>query len=169
MIGHSIFDYWNVNYLCGMKVNNLGIAGIDSEKYYRYIIEENKITDIGDFVLLISGTNDIVNEGWNTEYTIAWTKKLIDRLKSINHNVTIFLLAVPPVLGRIDRSNNIINKLNLAMEEYFSSLDNVIWTPLSPSFYDGFGNLNKEYTYDGLHFTPQAYKQLENDISSILK
>lgn len=169
LIGHSIFDYWNVNYLCGMKVNNLGIAGIDSEKYYRYIIEENKITDIGDFVLLISGTNDIVNEGWNTEYTIAWTKKLIDRLKSINHNVTIFLLAVPPVLGRIDRSNNIINKLNLAMEEYFSSLDNVIWTPLSPSFYDGFGNLNKEYTYDGLHFTPQAYKQLENDISSILK
>ncbi|MBJ8776072.1 acylneuraminate cytidylyltransferase [Citrobacter freundii] len=169
LIGHSIFDYWNVNYLCGMKVNNLGIAGIDSEKYYRYIIEENKITDIGDFVLLISGTNDIVNEGWNTEYTIAWTKKLIDRLKSINHNVTIFLLAVPPVLGRIDRSNNIINKLNLAMEEYFSTLDNVIWTPLSSSFYDGFGNLNKEYTYDGLHFTPQAYKQLENDISSILK
>lgn len=36
-------------------------------------------------------------------------------------------------------------------------------------FYDGFGNLNKEYTYDGLHFTLQAYKQLENDISSVLK
>ncbi|EAP0952170.1 acylneuraminate cytidylyltransferase, partial [Salmonella enterica] len=80
-----------------------------------------------------------------------------------------FLLAVPPVLGRIDRDNCIIKKLNLVMQEYFSKIENVIWVPLSPSFYDGFGNLNKEYTYDGLHFTVQAYKQLENDISGILK
>lgn len=169
LIGHSIFDYWELNNISGMKVNNLGIAGIDSERYYKYIMEKDILTNIGKYVLLISGTNDIVIDGWNPEYTITWTKKLIDRIKSINPNVTIFLLAVPPVLGRIDRSNNTIKKLNSAMMEYFSKLDNVIWTPLSPSFYDGFGNLNKEYTYDGLHFTLQAYKQLENDISSVLK
>ncbi|MDM2846756.1 GDSL-type esterase/lipase family protein [Citrobacter portucalensis] len=169
LIGHSIFDYWELNNISGMKVNNLGIAGIDSERYYKYIMEKDILTNIGKYVLLISGTNDIVIDGWNPEYTITWTKKLIDRIKSINPNVTIFLLAVPPVLGRIDRNNNTIKKLNSAMMEYFSKLDNVIWTPLSPSFYDGFGNLNKEYTYDGLHFTLQAYKQLENDISSVLK
>ncbi|EDS0145731.1 acylneuraminate cytidylyltransferase, partial [Salmonella enterica subsp. diarizonae] len=27
LIGHSIFDYWDINNLCGLKVNNLGIAG----------------------------------------------------------------------------------------------------------------------------------------------
>ncbi|EAS9682358.1 acylneuraminate cytidylyltransferase, partial [Salmonella enterica] len=127
------------------------------------------ITSVGDYVLLTSGTNDIVHDDWKVEYTITWTKKMIDSIKSINPNVTIFLLAVPPVLGRVERNNCIINELNLVLREYFSNLENIIWVPLSPSFYDGFGNLNKEYTYDGLHFTAQAYKQLENDISSILK
>ncbi|EET5315117.1 acylneuraminate cytidylyltransferase [Escherichia coli] len=169
LIGHSIFDYWDLSNICGIKVNNLGIAGIDSEKYYKYIIEKNMLTNIGKYVLLISGTNDIVNDGWTIEYTIKWTKNLINRVKIINPDVTIILLAVPPVRGRVDRDNNTINKLNLAMKQYFSKLDNVIWMPLSPSFYDEFGNLNENYTYDGLHFTLQAYKQLENDISSILK
>ncbi|EER5985412.1 acylneuraminate cytidylyltransferase, partial [Escherichia coli] len=132
-------------------------------------IEKNMLTNIGKYVLLISGTNDIVNDGWTIEYTIKWTKNLINRVKIINPDVTIILLAVPPVRGRVDRDNNTINKLNLAMKQYFSKLDNVIWMPLSPSFYDEFGNLNENYTYDGLHFTLQAYKQLENDISSILK
>ncbi|EDH3027396.1 acylneuraminate cytidylyltransferase, partial [Salmonella enterica] len=153
LIGHSIFDYWDIDTLCGLKVNNLGIAGIDSERYYRYILEKKLITSVGDYVLLTSGTNDIVHDDWKVEYTITWTKKMIDSIKSINPNVTIFLLAVPPVLGRVERNNCIINELNLVLREYFSNLENIIWVPLSPSFYDGFGNLNKEYTYDGLHFT----------------
>ncbi|MFK21389.1 acylneuraminate cytidylyltransferase, partial [Salmonella enterica] len=74
LIGHSIFDYWDIDSLCGLKVNNLGIAGIDSEKYYRYILEKKLITSVGDYVVLISGTNDIVLEGWKAEDTIIWTK-----------------------------------------------------------------------------------------------
>lgn len=169
LIGHSIFDYWNITKLGGMGVNNLGIAGIDSKRYYEYILEKNLITCVGDNVLLFLGTNDIVIEGWKARHTIEWTEKIIYKLKDINPNVVVYVLSVPPVVGRIDRTNKLINELNISMQRHFSSLKNIVWTPLSSSFYDRFGNLNNKYTYDGLHFTQLAYQQLENDILDILK
>ncbi|WP_305843463.1 hypothetical protein [Photobacterium leiognathi] len=33
IIGHSIFDYWNIEKLSNQSINNLGIAGISSKEY----------------------------------------------------------------------------------------------------------------------------------------
>lgn len=33
LIGHSIFDYWNIEKIKGREVNNLGIAGINTKEY----------------------------------------------------------------------------------------------------------------------------------------
>ncbi|MDZ4030836.1 GDSL-type esterase/lipase family protein [Kluyvera ascorbata] len=169
LIGHSIFDYWNIRELNGELVNNLGIAGIDSEKYYKDILDKNKISVLGEYVLLLSGTNDIVNKNWTIDYTISWTKKIIDKLISINSKVKIILLSVPPVFGRIDRSNKVIAKLNAEMSNYFGNYEQVIWYHFSSSFYDEYGNLRKDYTNDGLHFNDKAYQQLEIDISEVIK
>ncbi|STF41461.1 acylneuraminate cytidylyltransferase [Escherichia coli] len=67
---------------------------------------------------------------------------------------------------RIDRDNRIINDLNSYLRENvdfakFISLDHVLK--------DSYGNLNKMYTYDGLHFNSNGYTVLENEIAEIVK
>ena len=64
LIGHSLFDYWDVKKINDIKVNNLGIAGINSKEYYEYIIEKELIVNFGEFVFIFFGTNDIVVSDW---------------------------------------------------------------------------------------------------------
>ncbi|EQB7292636.1 acylneuraminate cytidylyltransferase [Escherichia albertii] len=169
LIGHSIFDYWNISELKGHKVVNYGIAGINSEQYYTLVLKENLISTLGDNVILLTGTNDIVDKTWHVDYTIYWTKKIIETLRKINSRVCIYVVSVPPVWGRIDRDNSTISLLNAALKTAISNMKNVIWVPLSDKFYDAFGNLPSYFTYDGLHFTDTAYEQLEKELSRSIK
>ena len=168
LIGHSIFDYWNINTLNRKIVNNLGIAGVNSEQYLDLIFDENRINKIGKMVLLFSGTNDIVIDGWQPEDTINWVTKLIQQLIILNPKVDIKLLSVPPVRGRIERSNTVIKVLNTSLKELSKKISQLEWIELSPCFYDEFGNLPADFTYDGLHFSEKAYQQLELELSQKL-
>ncbi|AZL86073.1 acylneuraminate cytidylyltransferase [Aliivibrio salmonicida] len=165
LIGHSIFDYWDIDALNSLQVNNLGIAGISSKEYLDFILTPNLLTQLGDKVVLFAGTNDIVIDGWTPALTLQWITEIINILADINPNVEIYLLSVPPVRGRIDRNNAVINELNDYLHEH---LTNVSWVALSSAFYDQFGNLPAEFTHDGLHFSPEAYQQLEQEIAEAL-
>lgn len=168
-IGHSIFDEWNIKELDGKNVNNFGISGINSEQYYNLILERDLIKDIGEIVFLYVGTNDIIIDGWNEEYTIHWLNKTIDKIKKLNSSVNIYLLAVPPVFGRMERNNKVIRQLNDALIKNINSISNVTWVPLPDCFYDKFGNLSAICTYDGLHFTDLAYNYLEHYLANLIK
>ena len=166
LIGHSLFDYWDVKKINDIEVNNLGIAGINSKEYYEYIIEKELIVNFGEFVFIFFGTNDIVVSDWKKEDTLWYLKKTCQYIKKKNAASKIYLLSVPPVFGRIDRDNRIINDLNSYLRENvdfakFISLDHVLK--------DSYGNLNKMYTYDGLHFNSNGYTVLENEIAEIVK
>ncbi|MCC8421892.1 cytidylyltransferase domain-containing protein, partial [Photorhabdus thracensis] len=54
-IGHSIFDYWPIEKLSYLKINNLGIAGINTKEYLDYIINKKLIKNFGDYVFIFSG------------------------------------------------------------------------------------------------------------------
>ena len=164
LIGHSLFDYWNIEQLNYQKVNNLGISGITTKEYLDFILSQNLITDLGDKVVLFSGTNDIVIDGWSQELTLEWISQIVLKLIEINFSIEIYLVSVPPVRGRIDITNESIRKLNTYLKENINALDKVKWIELSSEFYDQFGNLPAEFTYDGLHFSEIAYKQLEIEI-----
>lgn len=166
LIGHSIFDYWDIEQLNECTVNNLGIAGISTKEYLELILKKGLISSLGDKVILFSGTNDIVIEGWSPELTLRWIENTVKYLKNINPNVDVCLLSVPPVRGRMDRSNQVIYELNTYLKEHLTS---VSWIVLSDVFYDQFSNLPAEFTHDGLHFSEQAYQQFENELSEALK
>ncbi|WP_305371050.1 cytidylyltransferase domain-containing protein [Photobacterium leiognathi] len=53
LIGHSIFDYWNIKKLSNQSVNNLGIAGISSKEYLDFILNQDLLCKIGDTVFII--------------------------------------------------------------------------------------------------------------------
>ncbi|MCZ9168628.1 cytidylyltransferase domain-containing protein [Escherichia albertii] len=169
LIGHSIFDYWDIEYLNGKIVNNLGIAGINSEQYYTLILESGLIKSIGDIILLMTGTNDLLDENWTPNYTLYWINKTIQFILNNNHNAHIYFLATPPIRDRIDRSNSAITRLNKSLEENIKYNSCVTWVPFSDDFYDEFGYLKIEFTNDGVHFNKNAYQYLEKYIQGIIK
>lgn len=168
LVGHSIFDYWNIEKLNNQTVNNLGIAGISSKEYLDFILNQDLLSKIGDTVLLFAGTNDIVIDGWQLQDSVKWITQISQYLLRVNPRVKIKLLSVPPVRGRIDRSNTVIKELNKSLKELSIEISQLDWIELSPYFYDEFGNLPADFTHDGLHFSEKAYQQLELELSQKL-
>lgn len=168
LIGHSIFDYWDIEKLNNQTVNNLGIAGISSQEYLDFILNQGLLCEIGDTVLLFAGTNDIVIDGWQPKDSVKWILQIYQYLITLNPNVQIKLLSVPPVRGRIDRSNSLIKELNQYLRKSVIDMPQLTWIELSSYFYDEFGNLPSDFTYDGLHFSEKAYQQLELELSKVL-
>lgn len=117
----------------------------------------------------MAGTNDIVIDGWSPYDTVHWVNETIHYLLNLNPNVQIYVLSVPPVIGRIERNNNIIKNLNQVLKTGIESKHNIKWLQLSQEFYDAYGNLNIEFTNDGLHFSNKAYECLEKLILSYLE
>lgn len=169
LIGHSIFDNWELYDLAGKEVNNYGVSGITSEDYYNLILDANLIKEIGDVVFLMLGTNDIVIQGWDENDTLRWLMKIIDKIVKLNPNVIIYFLSLPPVNGRVDRNNKVIEHLNAFLFKGLDKINHVRWVSLSDMFYDDFGNLSADFTYDGLHFNGKAYRQLKKELMELIK
>lgn len=164
-VGHSLFDNWDIETLGGKTVNNLGIAGISSQQYNDYIIEKELITNFGDVVFIFAGTNDIVLDRWEKDHTYQLNKNLCAYIKNKNPQAVIYFLSVPPVFGRLDRNNQVINELNNYLEE---KMDFANFIRLDNLLKDDFGNLNQSFTYDGLHFNRQGYEVLGNHLQRMI-
>ena len=150
LIGHSIFDNWGIEMFQGYKVNNLGIRGINTIQYNNMIFEKELIKNIGKYVFLMAGTNDIVINNWKKEDTLLWINESIRYIEEMNRNTKIFFLEVPKVISRADRNNKIIEELNTYLKD---NLESRIEYISLEKLEDKFGNLKLEYTYDGLHLS----------------
>ncbi|ENL9264147.1 acylneuraminate cytidylyltransferase [Salmonella enterica] len=164
-IGHSLFDYWNIKTLKNKSINNLGIAGINSYQYNEYIIDKELIDNFGDTVFIFSGTNDIVLNNWQKAHTLSLNKTLCTYIKKKNPQAKIYFLAVPPVFGRLDRTNFVIDELNDYLEK---KMDFAEFVRLDSILKDDYGNLHQSFTYDGLHFNETGYDALEKHLTGIL-
>ncbi|MEQ5138507.1 MULTISPECIES: cytidylyltransferase domain-containing protein [Providencia] len=170
LIGHSIFDNWDIEKLNEKEVNNLGISGISSEKYIELIFDKKLITSIGNTIVIFAGTNDITLNNWAPEKTWFWITNMVEKILLINPTADIYILSVPPIRGRIDRNNHVIELLNEYLNNEVNKYNGKLkYIRLSSDFYDAFGNLKSEFTYDGLHFTQEAYLHLEKELGDALK
>lgn len=166
LIGHSIFDHWEISKLNGYEVNNLGIAGISTKEYIDLILKKDLIKVLGKKIILFSGTNDMVIEGWKKEDTLNWINETVAILKSIKKDIEIYLIEVPRVLSRMDRANKIIIELNNYLKDNLSK--DIKFIELGQDFQDKFGNLKIEFTNDGLHFNENGYKKLKEIVEKEL-
>ena len=166
LIGHSIFDYWEISKLNEYEVNNLGIAGISTKEYIDLILKKGLIKFLGKKIILFSGTNDMVIEGWKKEDTLNWINETISILKSIKKDIEIYFIEVPRVLSRMDRANRVINELNIYLRDSLSK--DIKFIELGQDFQDKFGNLKIEFTSDGLHFNENGYKKLKEIVEKEL-
>ena len=157
LIGHSILDNWNIENFGKYSVNNLGIRGISTIQYNNMILNKNMISKLGKYVFLMAGTNDIVIKNWKKEDTLLWINETLSKINKLNKDCKIFFIEVPKVISRADRNNKIIEELNTYLKKELK--DKVYYISLK-DLEDKFGNLNLEYTYDGLHFNDKGYSKL---------
>lgn len=159
LIGNSLFDNWEIKKLNDNSVVNLGIAGISTKQYQKYILNENKIKHIANKTIIMTGTNDIVDKSLNFEDILNNINKLIESLLKINKDTKIYFIEIPSIAFRMDRNKEEIFKLN----EYLkNNLDESIkYIEVNKYMTDDFKNLKLEYTYDGLHFNEEGYKILK--------
>ncbi len=164
LIGHSLFDFWNIDKILGYSINNLAISGISSKGYFELIVNTGLLTSISDKVFIFLGTNDIVLKDWKNTDTIDFVNKIISYIKIINPKCKIYFLEVPVVNNRVDRLNSTIEKLNIdllnSVNADFININNLIS--------DVNGDLSLEYTYDGLHFNEKGYEILKQIIEEVL-
>lgn len=163
LIGHSFFDKWNVKELLNIKVNNLGVNGCTAELYDKYILEENNISSLGDYVIVMFGTNEIVFEN-DIECIVKEINNFINKVR-IYSPKKVFFLNITNVNGRIDRSNMFINT---CYDRFNSDIvaDRVISLK---ELNDEFGWLNSEYTDDGLHLNKLGYEKFKTIIEREIK
>lgn len=159
LIGNSLFDNWKIEKLNNNSVANLGIAGISTKQYQEYILDENKIKYIANKTLIMSGTNDIIDESLNFEAILNNINKLIESLLKINKDTKIYFIEIPSIAFRMDRNKEEIFKLNEYLKNNLEK--RVKYIEVNKYMTDDFKNLKLEYTYDGLHFNEEGYKILE--------
>ncbi|WGE89084.1 cytidylyltransferase domain-containing protein [Actinobacillus arthritidis] len=157
LIGHSILDQWDIQTLRGLEVNNLGISGITTQQYLSLILNQPLIQQLGEKVILMLGTNDIVYPDWSKEEIAHNIQSVIQKLRHINPTVEIYFLEITPTALRVDRNNTEIKTLNVYLKQY---LQDVIWVDLAEQFSDKYQKLNLEYSDDGLHFNVKGYEKL---------
>ena len=159
LIGNSLFDNWKIEKLNNNSVANLGIAGISTKQYQEYILDENKIKYIANKTLIMTGTNDIIDESLNFEAILNNINKLIESLLKINKDTKIYFIEIPSIAFRMDRNKEEIFKLNEYLKNNLEK--RVKYIEVNKYMTDDFKNLKLEYTYEGLHFNEEGYKILE--------
>ncbi|EAA24629.1 Acylneuraminate cytidylyltransferase [Fusobacterium vincentii ATCC 49256] len=159
LIGHSIFDNWDIVEFKGKSVRNLGIGGISTEQYQKFIFDKNKISGKSSIYFVIAGTNDIVNKNLSYFKISQQINLLIESIYEVSPNAKIFFIETPSVAFRIDRKKEEIFLLNEIIKKNLKK--EVTYIPINTFLIDDFGNLKLEYTYDGLHFSEKGYQKLK--------
>lgn len=165
LIGHSILGQWDIESLSGKEVVNWGVAGISTREYIDLIVDQQLIQNIGNTAILMTGTNDIVRDGWSNERILNDVQELVDKIRMINPDISIYFLEITPTAFRTDRNNTEIISLN----EYLKrNLKDAYWIDLYESFSDKYQKLNMEYSGDGLHLNKKGYEALRKVVESCL-
>lgn len=171
-VGDSIFNFYDINkYFEGRRVVNSGISGHkttdilnDMEgRVYRY--------NPSDIFLLI-GTNDF----WGNisqEETVENIGKIIEGIKENRPHATLNVLSVLPINNGDDekishsmvakRTNKNISKINEGIKAICEEKD-VQYIDMYSLLVDEEGNLNVDYTTEGLHISAEGYEVITNEL-----
>lgn len=165
LIGHSQFDQWDISEIAGYNVRNCGIAGISSFEYNDFILSPKMLDCQADLFVIMHGTNDIVWD-YTVDEIVVSIKETIEYVRNNNISAPVLFLSCIHTNGRMDRSNQVIDKLNAGLKEALE--DQVVW--IDTSFMDNkYGELDTLYTTDGLHISNAGYEVLKKEIEKVIK
>lgn len=165
-LGDSIMQMYNLKkHYDGLPVVNSGISGNTTydvlsnlkDRVYRY--NPSKV-----FILI--GTNDVLRDEHSNEETVNNIGKIIDEIKKNRPYAEIFVQSIYPVNNSDDdkinsksvyiRNNVDIQIMNKSIESICKE-KGVTYIDMYSLLVDDSGNLNIDYTTEGLHITDEGY------------
>lgn len=164
LLGHSQFDQWDVQNLCGALIRNCGISGITIKEYFSDILENGLLDLSSEKIIVLLGTNDIVLNETLDEIFEDYCG-LVDYICAKTAS-EIILLECIHVSGRLDRDNGQINELNKRIRNHYAGK---VKTVDMSEMDDQFGNLNYRYTVDGLHLNKDGYLKLKEILEHVMR
>lgn len=152
-------------------VVNRGISGDNTEGMLARISEITAGKPKVFFIM--AGINDISLSRSN-KTIIRNYAAIIDQIKQVSPDTKIYIQSVLPInndFGRYKRlsgKEDQITELNALLRALAES-KNATYVHLFPFFADAEGKLKKEFTGDGLHLTPEAYRLWVNLIHRFIE
>ncbi|MFC0321974.1 GDSL-type esterase/lipase family protein [Gallibacterium melopsittaci] len=159
LVGHSLWDYWQIEQLNDIPVNNLGIGGITTQQYVELILQPQMIKGLGKYTLIFLGINEMCRPGWRAEDTLYWLDQTIQHLKQINPATQLYLMEVSYMAFKRECSNAEIDLFNHQLRQHFAD-KGVTLIASNSVLQDGYRKLDLAFTDDGLHFNQVGYGQL---------
>ena len=162
LIGHSIFEKWNIDKINDSQILNLGISEITTEQYYKKVILKNYINEIPNDVFIMLGVNDI-KQNINQEKTLFYLDEIVKYIESKNNESNIHICGIINSNHRYDIENNKIESINNHLKKkYKNYIDMSI-------FNNEYKVLNLDYSTDGLHLNDEGYNILYNILRDALE
>ena len=171
-LGDSLTDYFDLEtYFPGQPVVNSGIAGNTTDQ----ILASMK-TRVYDYnpskIFLLIGTNDL-RDGKAQEAVVQNVEKIIEEIQTNRKQAEIFVESLYPVNGSVSsavgvRSNEAIQNINAQLEKYCKK-KNLTYIDMYSKLQDEQGNLQTQYTVDGLHLNDEGYQIVAGVLQKYMK
>ena len=171
-LGDSLTDYFDLEtYFPGQPVVNSGITGNTTDQ----ILASMK-TRVYDYnpskIFLLIGTNDL-RDGKSQEAVVQNIEKIIEEIQTNRKQAEIFVESLYPVNASVSsavgvRSNETIQNINAQLQEYCKEKD-LTYIDLYAKLQDEQGNLQTQYTVDGLHLSDAGYQIVAKVLQEYLK
>lgn len=162
--------YGDYSVKSGLCVYNRGIGGDTSDRLLERF--ENNVLNINPkCIVLLIGTND---QGiMAPETTVDYIDKIIALTKKSCPEAGIILQGVYPVntkdfpKNQKRRTNEIVYQINCGLSAVAEKYG-IKYIDLTSLLADAQGNLNKDYSHDGLHLNAKGYKITTQEIVKLL-
>ena len=173
-LGDSITDYYDLDkYYDGFPVVNSGIGGNTTEDILKDL--KNRVYRYNPSkVILLIGTNDIQIKK-TEEDIIKNIQEIVDNIKEKLPLCEIYVQSIYPVNSTKDstavgiRTNEKIISINKKIKELCND-EKITYVNMYDLLTDDDGNLNTEYTKEGLHISDKGYEFITKIIKeNILK
>ncbi|UAY53017.1 GDSL-type esterase/lipase family protein [Ferruginibacter albus] len=143
------------------KIYNSGTMGATTSRYV-WTLKKDVLQHHPKICFILGGTNDIF-QGIPASRTLDNMNKIISSLQANN---IIPVLQSVPYSAKIKEHNNLVDSINIKLKQ-LAGEKHMDYIDLNETLSEN-GFLKKEYTYDGIHFSENAYPVWAEKVKEVL-
>ena len=174
--GDSITAMYDVEeYYKGLPVVNSGTSGNTTEDLLRSIDERVYIYNPTQVFLLI-GTNDISATDLTNKEIVENIKAIVEGIKTNRKNATIYVESIFPIRNTENTPTDLLhqreNSRIMAINDLIKKMceeENIEYIDLYHKLLAEDGELNMDYSLEGVHMNPEGYKVITKELKKYIE